>query len=114
MKPDDRIRLLHIAEALEAAIGFVRRMKKDDVIEVVEFNSQVRVPQPFTNDVSALERAIRQTSVNGSTSGNFPASAIPMSSESVHFMAPTLLRHLHFAPGPRPQRPMPSRGGARA
>jgi Ca-activated chloride channel family protein len=57
-----------LATAQEAAIGFVRRMKKDDVIEVVEFNSQVRVPQPFTNDVSALERAIRQTSVNGSTS----------------------------------------------
>ncbi len=57
-----------LATAQEAAIGFVRRMKKDDVIEVVEFNSQVRVPQPFTNDMTALERAIRQTSVNGSTS----------------------------------------------
>jgi Ca-activated chloride channel homolog len=57
-----------LATAQEAAIGFVRRMKKDDVIEVVEFNSQVRVPQPFTNDVNALERAIRATSVNGSTS----------------------------------------------
>jgi Ca-activated chloride channel family protein len=57
-----------IATAQEAATGFVRRMKKDDVIEVIEFNSQVRIPQPFTNDVSALERAIRQTSVNGSTS----------------------------------------------
>lgn len=57
-----------IATAQEAATGFVRRMKKDDVIEVIEFNSQVRIPQPFTNDVSALERAIRQTTVNGSTS----------------------------------------------
>jgi Ca-activated chloride channel family protein len=57
-----------LATAQEAAIGFVRRMKKDDVSEVVEFNSQVRVPQPFTNDVGALERAIRQTNVNGSTS----------------------------------------------
>lgn len=57
-----------LATAQEAAIGFVRRMKKDDVIQVVEFNSQVRVPQPFTHDVSLLERAIRQTSVNGSTS----------------------------------------------
>jgi Ca-activated chloride channel family protein len=43
-------------------------MKKDDVIEVIEFNSQVRIPQPFTNDMNALERAIRQTTVNGSTS----------------------------------------------
>jgi Ca-activated chloride channel family protein len=57
-----------LSTAQEAAIGFVRRMKKDDVIEVIDFNSQVRIPQPFTNDVSALERAIRQTTVNGSTS----------------------------------------------
>jgi len=57
-----------LATAQEAATGFVRRMKKDDVMEVVEFNSQVRVPQAFTNDMSALERAIRATSVNGSTS----------------------------------------------
>ncbi len=57
-----------LATAQEAAIGFVRRMKKNDVIEVIDFNSQVRIPQEFTNDVSALERAIRQTKVNGSTS----------------------------------------------
>ena len=57
-----------ISTAQEAAIGFVRRMKKDDVIEVIDFNSKVRIPQPFTNDVGALERAIRQTTVNGSTS----------------------------------------------
>jgi Ca-activated chloride channel family protein len=57
-----------LATAQEAATGFVRRMKKDDVIEVIEFNSQVRVPQPFTNDMNALERAIRATTVNGSTS----------------------------------------------
>jgi Ca-activated chloride channel family protein len=57
-----------IATAQEAATGFVRRMKNDDVIEVIEFNSQVRIPQPFTHDVNALERAIRQTTVNGSTS----------------------------------------------
>ena len=57
-----------IATAQEAATGFVRRMKKNDAIEVIEFNSQVRIPQPFTNDVNALERAIRATTVNGSTS----------------------------------------------
>jgi Ca-activated chloride channel homolog len=57
-----------LATAQEAATGFVRRMKKNDVMEVIDFNSQVRIPQPFTNDVNALERAIRQTKVNGSTS----------------------------------------------
>jgi Ca-activated chloride channel family protein len=57
-----------IATAQEAAIGFVRRMRKEDAIEVIDFNSQVRIPQVFTNDQNALERAIRQTTVNGSTS----------------------------------------------
>jgi hypothetical protein len=43
-------------------------MHKEDAIEVIEFNSQVRIAQPFTNDVAGLERAIRQSTVNGSTS----------------------------------------------
>jgi Ca-activated chloride channel family protein len=54
--------------AQEAAIGFARRMKPDDTIEVIDFDSQVRILQGFTNDVAALEKAIRSTSVNGSTS----------------------------------------------
>jgi len=64
----ERGALQAVRTAQEAAIGFVRRMKKNDAIEVIEFNSQVRIPQPFTNDVNALERAIRATTVNGSTS----------------------------------------------
>jgi Ca-activated chloride channel family protein len=54
--------------AQEAAIGFARRMRPDDVMEVIDFDSQVRILQTFTNDVGALEKAIRNTSVNGSTS----------------------------------------------
>jgi Ca-activated chloride channel family protein len=54
--------------AQEAAIGFARRMRPDDVMEVVDFDSQVRILQDFTNDVGSLEKAIRSTSVNGSTS----------------------------------------------
>jgi Ca-activated chloride channel family protein len=54
--------------AQEAAIGFVRRMRPDDTIEIIDFNSQVRIAQPFTSDIGKLEHAIRQTSVNGSTS----------------------------------------------
>jgi len=53
--------------AQEAAVGFARRITPADVMTVVEFNSQVRTAQPFTNDKAALERAIRQTTVNGST-----------------------------------------------
>jgi Ca-activated chloride channel family protein len=54
--------------AQEAAIGFARRLRREDVIEVIDFDSQVRVLQTFTNDVSQLEKAIRNTTVNGSTS----------------------------------------------
>jgi Ca-activated chloride channel family protein len=57
-----------LATAQEAAVGFAKRMRSDDTIEVIDFNSQVRIVQPFTSDGAALERAIRGTTVNGSTS----------------------------------------------
>src|SRR5262249_23078094 len=57
-----------LGTAQEAAIGFARRMHKEDAIEVIDFDSQVRIAQTFTNDVAALEKAIRSTAVNGSTS----------------------------------------------
>ncbi|HEY7498061.1 MAG TPA: VWA domain-containing protein [Vicinamibacterales bacterium] len=57
-----------LGTAQEAAIGFARRMRRDDAIEVIDFDSQVRILQTFTNDVNALEKAIRGTDVNGSTS----------------------------------------------
>ena len=54
--------------AQEAAIGFAKQLHKEDQAEVIDFDSQVRVLAPFTNDAAALERAIRQTTANGSTS----------------------------------------------
>ena len=54
--------------AQEAAIGFTRRMRPEDAMEVIDFDSQVRILQTFTNDARALEKAIRDTNVNGSTS----------------------------------------------
>jgi Ca-activated chloride channel family protein len=54
--------------AQEAAIGFARRMRPSDLMEVIDFDSQVSILQGFTSDVAALERAIRQATVNGSTS----------------------------------------------
>ena len=54
--------------AQEAAIGFARQLHKDDQAEVIDFDSQVRILQPFTNDAATLEKAIRQTTPNGSTS----------------------------------------------
>jgi Ca-activated chloride channel homolog len=56
-----------IATAQEAAIGFTRRMRPGDLMEVVEFSGQVNVLQTFTTDAAALERAIRSTVANGST-----------------------------------------------
>jgi len=54
--------------AQEAAIGFARQLHKDDQAEVIDFDSQVRILSPFTNDGPALEKAIRSTTPNGSTS----------------------------------------------
>ncbi len=54
--------------AQEAAVGFAKRLRPIDAMEVVAFNSQIDVVQEMTNDIAALEQAIRGTSVNGSTS----------------------------------------------
>jgi len=57
-----------LSTAQEAAVGFAHRLRKEDVLEVIDFDSQVRILQSFTGDVAALEKAIRSTDVNGSTS----------------------------------------------
>jgi Ca-activated chloride channel homolog len=54
--------------AQEAAIGFAKQLHKDDQASVIDFDSQVRVLADFTNDAVALEKAIRTTVPNGSTS----------------------------------------------
>lgn len=57
-----------LGTAQEAAVGFARRLRKNDAMEVIEFDSQVNIVQPFTSDVAALVKAIQSTTVNGSTS----------------------------------------------
>jgi Ca-activated chloride channel family protein len=54
--------------AQEAAIGFARQLHTDDQAEVIDFDSQVRILQTFTHDSAALEKAIRDTKAQGSTS----------------------------------------------
>ena len=54
--------------AQEAAIGFARSLRSNDLAELVDFDSRVVILQPFTNKVSELEQAIRRTSAGGSTS----------------------------------------------
>ena len=60
---DERMKI-----AQDAAIGFARQLRKDDQAMVIDFDSQVRVLAPFTNDASVLEQAIKTTTPNGSTS----------------------------------------------
>jgi Ca-activated chloride channel homolog len=54
--------------AQEAAIGFARKLRQQDLAEVIDFDSRVVVLQNFTNSLPELETAIRKTSAGGSTS----------------------------------------------
>ena len=54
--------------AQEAAIGFAKRLREQDLAEVIDFDSRVVVLQNFTNSAAELEQAIRRTSAGGSTS----------------------------------------------
>ena len=54
--------------AQEAAIGFSRKLRPQDLAEIIDFDSRVIVLQNFTNKASDLETAIRKTSAGGSTS----------------------------------------------
>jgi len=53
--------------AQEAAIGFAKRIRPQDLAQVVDFDSRVEIKQGFTNNVAQLESAIRSTSAGGST-----------------------------------------------
>jgi Ca-activated chloride channel family protein len=53
--------------AQEAAIGFARKLRSQDLAQVVDFDSRVEIAQDFTNSVTDLERAIRSTAPGGST-----------------------------------------------
>lgn len=54
--------------AQDAAIGFARKLRPQDLAEIIDFDSRVVVLQGFTNTVSEIESAIRKTSAGGSTS----------------------------------------------
>jgi Ca-activated chloride channel family protein len=57
-----------LSTAQEAAIGFARKLRAQDLAEVVDFDSRVVVLQNFTNNLTELEQAIHKTSAGGSTS----------------------------------------------
>jgi len=54
--------------AQEAAIGFARRLRPQDLAEVIDFDNRVTILQNFTGSPQDLETAIRRTSAGGSTS----------------------------------------------
>jgi Ca-activated chloride channel family protein len=53
--------------AQEAAIGFARKIREQDLAQVVDFDSRVEIKLGFTNKTDELEAAIRTTSPGGST-----------------------------------------------
>ena len=57
-----------LSTAQEAAVGFAKRLRPQDLAEVVDFDSRVNVLQPFTSSAPDLEQAIHRTSAGGSTS----------------------------------------------
>jgi Ca-activated chloride channel family protein len=56
-----------MATARTAAVGFARRLRPQDLGQLIGFADRVEVLQTFTSDQDALERAIRKTAANGST-----------------------------------------------
>ena len=53
--------------AQEAAIGFAKRIRAQDLAQVVDFDSRVEIKMGFTSKIEELEAAIRTTSAGGST-----------------------------------------------
>lgn len=54
--------------AQDAAIGFAKKLRPQDLAQVVDFDTRVEILQNFTTDAAALETAIRNTTAGGSTS----------------------------------------------
>lgn len=57
-----------LSTAQDAAVGFARKLRPQDLAQVVDFDTRVEILQNFTADASALEAAIRNTTAGGSTS----------------------------------------------
>ena len=51
----------------EAAIGFAKKIREQDLAQVVDFDSRVEIKLGFTNKTDDLAAAIRTTSAGGST-----------------------------------------------
>jgi Ca-activated chloride channel family protein len=60
---EDKLPTLQIA-----ATNFVKRLKSNDLAQIIDFDSRVAIRQPFTANQAELEAAILQTVSGGSTS----------------------------------------------
>ena len=60
---EDKLQTLQVA-----ATNFVKRLKPNDLAQVIDFDSRVSIRQPFTSNQAELEAAILQTVSGGSTS----------------------------------------------
>ena len=58
----------HLPTLQAAATNFVRRLRPNDLAQVIDFDSRVEIRQAFTGNQSDLEAAIHQTVAGGSTS----------------------------------------------
>jgi VWFA-related protein len=60
---EDKIATLQVA-----AVNFVKRLKSNDMAQVIDFDSRVEIRQAFTSNQTELQTAIQQTQAGGSTS----------------------------------------------
>ena len=58
----------HLPTLQSAATDFVRRLKPNDIAQVIDFDSTVEIRQPFTGNQGDLEQAIGRVRAGGSTS----------------------------------------------
>jgi VWFA-related protein len=58
----------HLPTLQAAATNFVKRLRPNDIAQVIDFDSRVEIRQKFTSNQSELESAIQQTVAGGSTS----------------------------------------------
>jgi VWFA-related protein len=58
----------HLDTLQVAATNFVRKLKPNDLAQVVDFDSRVEIRQGFTGNQTDLQAAIEQTNAGGSTS----------------------------------------------
>jgi len=73
--PLDLTLLIDISASMEGKLGFVRKaaagfastLRPGDRAAVVSFNNRLSVTQPFTEDLSLIQRAIERITANGGT-----------------------------------------------